>query len=243
MNLIIKYLLSLKTAFVLFLLFLLLLGMGSMSLVNNLAFFSGIDDTPLFRWLAASGSDTATWWIYGMIVLLGVLALSTIACTVDALVVRQPRRQLIAKLSPQIMHIGVLFIMLGHLLTASIGFKMDIVIKKGETKPIADIAELSLVDVAVWKDQNDYDADWEARLLWKERGNTRETSVRPVHPQYFGSMGIYIKSVTTGRDASALLRVCRDPGSYWALGGGLLLSLGGLGFVYGRLRRDLQPAT
>jgi cytochrome c biogenesis factor len=228
------FFLSLKTAFWLFLLFIVILFIGSLSLPNNLAFFSGIDETPLFRWLAEAGNVPITWWIYALIVLLGVLAVSTIFCTIEALLKRMGGRQLVLKLSPQVMHIGVLFIMLGHLLTASMGFKMDVLLKQGERKAIAGTAEVALQGVKVWKDQNGYDTDWEATLEWIEGGKRTETALRPVHPRYIGMFGLYSTSVSVEPERSALIRICKDPGAVWALLGGFLLSTGGAGFLYGR---------
>jgi hypothetical protein len=133
------------------------------------------------------------------------------------------------------MHIGVLFIMLGHLLTASTGFKTDMVIYKGEEKPVTGDTAISLDDISVKTDEDGYYTDWEAKLKWIEKGKKTQAQVlRPVHPLYFGQFGLYIQSVTLEPETTALIRVCRDPGALWALIGGLLLSVGGLGFIYGR---------
>ena len=132
------------------------------------------------------------------------------------------------------MHIGVLFIMLGHLLTASMGFKMDVLLKEGEPKVVIGNKTLLLQDVTVRKDHQGYDADWEARLLWDDGGDVRITSLKPLHPRYFGQFGLYSKSVSSGPEKTALVRVCRDPGALWALLGGVLLSIGGVGFLCGK---------
>lgn len=236
MKTILQFFLSLRTAFGLFLLFIVILFIGSLSLPANLAFFSGIDETPLFKWLAAAGNVPVTWWIYALIGLLGVLAVSTIFCTAEALITRTGSRQLFLRLSPQAMHIGVLFIMLGHLLTASMGFKMDVLLKQGERRAIAGTADIVLRDVKVWKDRNGYDIDWEAQVEWTEGGERVDAGLRPARPRYFGLFGLYSTSVSLEPERSALIRVCRDPGAVWALLGGLLLSAGGGGFLYGRFR-------
>lgn len=235
MKTLLRILLSLKTVFALFLACMAIMVVGSFSLTNNLAFFSGIDETPLFGWLADAGAIGTTWWIYALILLLVFLAASTLVCTGDALISRLSGQQLLLKLSPQVMHIGVLFIMLGHLLTASMGFKVDALIKKGETRTIANGAGLTLNDVTVWKDRNGYDTDWEARFTWsRPGGESHEAVIRPARPHYFGAFGFYSKAVTTGKDAAALIRVCRDPGALWGLFGGIMLTFGGMGFLYGR---------
>jgi hypothetical protein len=234
MKLFVQFLLSLKTAFWLFTAFIVLLFVGSLSLPGNLAFFSGIDETPLFRWLSRSGTISITWWIYVMIAMLAVLAASTLFCTAQAFLSRTGWQAPVLKLSPQVMHIGVLFIMLGHLLTASMGFKMDMLLKQGERAVVAGDRTLLLEDVVVHKDRQGYDADWEAKLIWDDGGNTLTTSLRPLHPRYFGQFGLYSRSVSNGPEKTALVRVCRDPGALWALLGGVLLSIGGVGFLSGK---------
>src|SRR5574337_233903 len=234
MKSIMQFFLSLKTAFGVFAVFIVILLIGSLSLPGNLAFFSGIDDTPLFRWLAEAGTIPVTWWIYALIALLGVLAVSTVFCTIEALLKRMNRRRLALALSPQVMHIGVLFVMLGHLLTAAFGFKTDVLLKQGEQTMVAADTGVSLKDVRVWKDRNGYDADWEAKLVWAEGKNSIETSLKPARPRYIGLFGLYSKSVSLEPSPAALIRVCRDPGAAWALFGGVLLSAGGIGFLYGR---------
>lgn len=234
MRAVIGFFLSLKTAFWLFLIFIVLLFIGSLILPGNLAFFSGIDDTPLFRWLSADSKDLKlTWWIYAMLLLLFILALSTILCTVEALMKRLSIGSIILKLSPQIMHIGVLFIMLGHLLTASSGFKTDILVKKGISE-IIDGGSIYLEDIAILTDKNGYETDWEAKIAWLEETNTKQMILKPAQPVYLEGLGLYLKSVSEEPEPSALIRVCRDPGAIWALIGGILLLGGGMGFLYGR---------
>jgi len=237
MKTIINFFLSLKTAFWLFAVFVVLCFIGSLSLPANLAFFSGIDDTPLFTWLREVSEPGTTWWIYALIGLLAVFAMSTIFCTVEALIERTTWRSIALKLSPQVMHVGVLFIMLGHLLTATLGEKIDIDVRKGETAPVGNVASIMLVDVRETTDENGYAVDWEATLRWIENGRSSALHrLRPARPLYFGAYGLYTKAVESGPRASAWIRINRDPGAPWALAGGLLLSLGAAAFLYARVR-------
>lgn len=236
MKSIIRFFLSIKTAFAFFLFFVAITLIGSLSLPNNLAFFSGIDDTPLFAWLAEAKSYRITWWIYALIAGLALFAVNTLFCTGEVVLFKLGRRNLIAKLSPQVMHVGVLFVMLGHLLTASLGVKLDIDLKKGEAKPVTDMITILLEDVRETVDENGYTVDWEAKLKWITDGRTSESlSLRPAHPLYVGVFGIYSKSVVVDKkESSALVRVSRDPGAASALLGGILMAIGGAGFLYGR---------
>jgi cytochrome c biogenesis factor len=236
MKSIVRFFLSIKTAYGFFLFFVAIMLTGSLSLPNNLAFFSGIDDTPLFAWLAEAGSFGTTWWIYMLIAGLALFAVNTSFCTGEVVLFKLGRRNLIAKLSPQVMHVGVLFVMLGHLLTASLGIKLDIDLKKGETKTVTDTTAISLVDVRETVDENGYAIDWDARIKWTADGKSSDVlGLRPAHPLYLGAYGIYSKSVAVDKkETSALIRVSRDPGAVPALFGGILMTIGGVGFLYGR---------
>jgi hypothetical protein len=59
-----------------------------------------------------------------------VLAVSTLSCTAKALINRTGWQAFLLKLSPQVMHIGVLFIMLPFVHGIH-GFKMDVLLKQG----------------------------------------------------------------------------------------------------------------
>lgn len=170
-----------------------------------------------------------------MMFVLALLALNTIFCIVDTLLKRAEKKSLALWLPPQIMHLGVLFIMLGHLLTASVGFKTDLALNRGEQKNITASSALTLKNAQLLTDTDGYVYDWSGIVAWTESGkDVGEKVVRPAHPVFFGQYGIYIKSVSTDPLPSVQLRVCKDPGAPWALIGGLLLSAGGLGFLYGR---------
>ena len=238
MKAIAHFFLALKTAFGLFFAFIILAVAGSFILTGNLAFFSGIDEAPLFRWLAQNRDIGLTWWIYLMIVMLTGLAVSTLFCTAESLMKGMWRQNPVLRLSPQVMHAGVLFIMLGHLLTASFGFKMDLQLKKGETLAVAEGKSLLLEDCSVQTDKNGYPADWLVRLRWIEDGKqSPEYILKPVHPLYLGQFGLYLQAANA-EDSSTLIRVSKDPGALWALFGGILLCLGGAGFVFSRFKVD-----
>lgn len=238
MRVVIRFFLSLRTAIVFFTAFMAIAVAGSSSLVKNLAFFSGIDDTPLFQWLMESDAFRAAWWIYAMIFVISLLAVNTVFCTADALLKKAGLKKLLLKLSPEIIHIGVLLIMLGHLLTASMGFKADMVINKGESRAVAGSAAIIVNDVRLKTDAEGYAQDWEADLQWSDAGGQSVPQIlRPVHPLYFGQFGVYIKAVTLEPEPSVQVRVCRDLGAPWALAGGIVLSLGCVTLLMLRLRR------
>ncbi|MBI5102535.1 MAG: hypothetical protein HZB33_11970 [Nitrospirae bacterium] len=231
------FLLSLNTVFGIFLFFMFLLIFGSLSLAGNLALFSGVDETPLFKWLSESGTIRVTWWIYLMVLALALLALSTIFCTAEALLRKARRGALLAMIPPQVMHAGVLFIMLGHLLTASTGYRKDVTLEQGETTSITPELFATLDSIEITTDKNGYDTDWTAKVRFS--GMQEAFSMRllkPVEPAIINGLGIYLRTVSSGTGQSVLIRVCRDPGAPWALAGGLILSAGGFLLLWSRLR-------
>lgn len=236
MRFLLRFFLSIKTTFSLMIIFIVVAVIGSVIHPRNLAFFSGIDETPLFKWLKEAGRIDLTWWIYGLIVVLAILAINTIVCTIEAIVKRLSKKNLLIKLSPQIMHIGVLFIMLGHLLTASIGMKDDILIKTESPPQVIQGLMVSLSDVQVVTNEEGYDIDWTAVIKIKDSaGGNRSLTLKPARPVYAGQIGFFVQSVTKDEnETSALIRVSKDTGALWALVGGILLSAGGIIFVYAK---------
>jgi hypothetical protein len=210
---------------------------GSLMLPTHLAFFSGIDETPLFEWLLEAGEPGNTWWIYAMVVCFGLLGLTTTLCTVDSLLKLKGRRDLLTRLFPQIMHVGVLFVMLGHLLTAWQGTREDLLLEEGQSAVLTGGLVMSVLRVGIDGEKEGYYDDWQARLVFTgEGGNMKERILRPVSPVSMGGSSLFFRSITlppkdSGQRPSALIRVVRDPGVIWALAGGLLLVIGGVGFL------------
>lgn len=237
-----RFFISMNTAFWLMALVMALALAGSLHLPAKLAFFSGIDDAPLFVWLRAEGGEPlATWWIYGLVAALGLLTLSTVLCTVEDFIKKGlPPRNLIRRLSPQVVHLGVCLALLGYLLTSAYGTREDLLLARGQESALSDSVVLSVTDVKVGPGEGGYMTDWEAGVRLKVGGVAGETRrLRPARPVYGGGYGLYLKSVTLGSatlgdEAQVLIRVTRDPGVLWAFIGGALVLLGSAGLALTR---------
>ena len=216
---------------------------GSLTLPRHLAFFSGIDDTPIFQWLGAADKPGATWWIYALVVAVGLLAASTLVCSLDTLIRGlRARRKLLPLLSPQVVHLGVLCVLLGYLLSSALGTRTDLLFVKGEAMRVSDSGSIFLVDVSARTDEAGYLADWRATLKWQGEGESSAPVVlRPARPLRMAGYGLFIRAITMGGERpSALIRVTRDPGVYWALLGGVLLLFGSAGVLWLRLGRGRE---
>ena len=230
-------LISLNTVFALFALTIALCMLGSVMLPTHLEFFSGIDDSPLFQWLAEAGAPGLTWWVYALIASVALLALSTVACTVDALA-GKTARGLLHKLSPQVMHLGVLMVMLAHLLTAIFGMRADVQVAKGARADIAPGLQVFLSEVSAEVNEAGTATRWLAELeLYRDGILISQRRLVPAQPVFVDGLGLFFGTINEGDDEklpSATIRVTRDPGAMWALVGGLLVTLGGIGFVISR---------
>ncbi len=230
-------LISLNTVFALFALTIALCLLGSVMLPSNLEFFSGIDDAPLFKWLADAGAPGITWWIYALIAAVALLALSTIACTIDALT-GKTSRGLLHKLSPQVMHLGVLLVMLAHLLTAVFGMRADVQVAEGARGEVAPGIEVFVSDVIAEVNEAGTETRWLAEIeLFKEGKVIAQRAIAPARPVLLEGLGLFFSTFNEGdkgRAPSVTMRVTRDPGAKWALVGGVLVTLGGIGFVWSR---------
>ncbi len=230
-------LISLNTVFALFALTIALCLLGSVMLPTHLEFFSGIDDSPLFQWLAEAGAPGLTWWVYALVASVALLALSTVACTVDALS-RRSVRGLLHKLSPQVMHLGVLMVMLAHLLTAVFGMRADVQVAKGTRGEVAPGIEVLVSEVSAEVNEAGTSTRWLAELvLYREGKVIARRALVPAQPVFIDGLGLFFGTFNEGDDnraPSATIRVTHDPGAKWALAGGILVVLGGIGFIYSR---------
>ncbi len=230
-------LISLNTVFALFALTIALCMLGSVMLPSNLEFFSGIDDAPLFKWLHEAGAPGVTWWIYALIASVALLALSTVACTIDALI-GKTTRGLLHKLSPQVMHLGVLLVMLAHLLTAIFGTRVDVEVASGARGEVAPGIEVYVSEVSGEVNEAGTATRWLAEIeLFKEGKFIAQRALAPARPVFVDGLGLFFSTFNEGESGSApsvTMRVTHDPGAKWALVGGLLVTLGGIGFVWSR---------
>lgn len=205
---------------------------GSLVMPRNLAVFTGIDDTPLFRWLAEATERGLTWWVYALVVMMGAAATSTAVCTIDALLKSAGRRGFLSRLMPQVMHIGVLLALFGHLLTAALGLKYDINVPEGGSAEIHDGMSVSVSSVRSEQDETGYYTAWEADLaVMRDGALVKDAMLRPVHPILMGQTGLFFKSISVDGQRAATIRVTKDPGAGWALAGGILVAIGAAGFI------------
>jgi len=120
-----RFLASIKLTIVLAALICIVAVYGSVLAVRNQEFYRYLDQVILLPWLADNGAAylKLTGWIFAIILLTAVFAVNTVVCTVDRLYAVIKRRLPAQAFFPQIVHIGFLIALLGHLTGTVAGYK------------------------------------------------------------------------------------------------------------------------
>jgi len=197
--------------------------------------YAGMNDMPLFQWLRES-PPRATWWLWASVGAMSLLALNTLACSLQSILARRGGRALALVLSPQIIHLGFLFMLLAHLVSSAGAAKLTFALREGQAVQLMPGMIVALQRVDIQSSPEGYPSDYQARLayLGPDGQPVAEGVSAPNRPSYFKGGGVYIKDVRPG---AALFEYHRDPGAPYALGGGALFTLGTIALVGLKIRR------
>jgi cytochrome c biogenesis protein ResB len=216
---------SLKTAMWLLAALILLLLYGSLIMPAHEEFLA-LHTVALVDWLKETPSGI-TWWLWAAIAVLALLTANTIVCSIDALLRKKEARQWLLLISPQIVHIGFLFILLAHLLSSFGSFKAVTFAYQGSVFQLPDNIEVRFNEVKADIDASGYVRDWAADIEYFRGGRSlARDRIQPNSPSFKGGIGIYIKTVKISPFPVAMIEVSREPGAPWALAGGVLFMIG-----------------
>lgn len=196
---------SLKTTLALILFLVILSVCGSAQIQFDPSSYNTIEQGVLFEWLLPRGLTGSTWWVWGMIVLSGLLAVNTTFCATLRLAKyfrsrRMPVRAFFAHLG----HLGFLLVMAAHLLGSAAGFRA------GE-RPVFTGQSFKL----------DHRPDWEFKLgktaiefappprsypkylsaevsIDRGKGETRSALLEINRPMILNGVAVYLNSVQQG---------------------------------------------
>lgn len=188
-----------------------------------------MNDRLLFDWVfeVAAGNIVATWWFFISLAGLILLTINTLVCSLQAVRSRWTREDFLLRVSPQVVHIGFLFILLAHLLGAGWGYRLSGALPEGASARVPDDRVLRLLSMSVETDDRGATAGWSAAVqLFENNRVVAEGTLGPNRPLFYGGMGIYLKSFGFEPVPHAFLLVNRDPGAIWALVGSVLFMLG-----------------
>jgi len=226
-----NFFLSLKTTVWTLLGLVILFFIGSYMMPMHREVFSSMNDSLLFDWVKSIALRNLwlTWWFFAALAGLVVLTINTLVCSFAAIQGKWSRTDFLLRISPQIIHLGFLFILLAHLLGSGWGYKLSGMMPEGGFARLPEDRALSLQSVVVQTDPAGYMQDWSAEVsLYENNEVVKRGTLGPNKPLFYKGVGVYLKSLDFERGPAALLMVNKDPGAIWALIGSILFMLGSI---------------
>lgn len=198
--------------------------------------YKSMNSIALLDWMWQAPA-LASWWLWASIAVMAALALNTLACGVESILGRSAGRSWLSVLAPQVVHLGFLFMMAGHLVSSAGAMHTQLPMREGSAVSLPDgnIMLLRKVDMDIGP--KGYPLDWSAALeYYTPEGSLIKKGISaPNRPLFLDGLGVYIKQAAYG---GALLEVHREPGTPWALGGGALFTLGTLALMGLKVQRE-----
>jgi hypothetical protein len=217
--------LSLRTAIWLLLIQLLLLLYGAFAMPAQEE-FEAINSAALFSWLEKT-PPAVTWWLWASVLVLALLALNTLACSIESVMRKRRGRQWLMVVSPQVIHLGFMFMLLAHLLSSAWAAKGVVGASEGMVIALPGEVELKVGAIDMKLSPNGFPLDWRADVEFYSGGKkAKEDFLAPNRPSFYGGFGVYLKNVRLFPVRAALIEVNREPGAVWALVGGVLFTVG-----------------
>ncbi|MHB8882938.1 MAG: hypothetical protein ACYC69_15690 [Thermodesulfovibrionales bacterium] len=232
-----NFLVSLRTTLWLSsgLLLLLFLGSFIMPLREE---FQTLHTTPLFAWMA-DNDPGVTWWLYGSIIILTLLAINTLACSIESLIKKRSSRTWLLTISPQVIHMGFLFILLAHCLSSYDSFQGMTQASRGTALELPNGVVAVVEDIRADVDPAGYIKDWSVAVRYYRQGKALPAeTLQPNSPSFIDGFGLYIKTVRFEPFPVALIQLSRDSGAPWALLGGIFFLAGMTTLLLLKIRRE-----
>lgn len=233
----INVLVSLRTAIWLMLAMLCLLFYGAVAMPLQEEFLA-LHEIPLFQWMIEHPARI-TWWLWAVLAALSFLTANTLLCSIESVFRKRESRQWLLIISPQVIHVGFLFILVAHLFSSYGGFKGTAFAYRDTIFQLPNGLEVKFDEVRADIAPEGYVKDWSADISYFRDGNYVSSDViKPNDPSLREGLGIYIKEVRTAPFPVALIEVSREPGALWALIGGILFTLGMSTLLVLKIRRE-----
>ena len=188
--------------------------------------FQALQTVPLFQWMTGNSPDI-TWWLWAAVTVISVLTANTLLCSIESVLRKRSARQWMLVISPQVVHIGFLFILLAHLLSGYSSFRGTAVVYENQVLRLPNGNEVLLRKINVDTDQTGYIKDWSSDVEYFREGRSLGTDrIGPNSPSFQYGLGIYIKNVQLEPYPVAFVEVSKEPGAVWAFIGGMLFMAG-----------------
>lgn len=188
--------------------------------------FRALHTVPLFQWMTEN-SPGITWWLWAALGVISLLTANTLLCSIESVVKKKSARQWLLVISPQVVHIGFLFILLAHLLSGYSSFRGTAVVYENSGLRLPNGNSVIFKKIDADMDPRGYMKDWSADIEYYKDGRFfRADRISPNNPSLQDDFGVYIKNVQFQPYPAAMIEVSREPGAVWALIGGILFMLG-----------------
>ena len=232
---------SLRTAIWLLMALLCLLFYGSVVMPSN-AEFQSLSTVALFQWMAGN-SFSITWWLWAAIGVISLLTANTLLCSIESVAKKRSARQWMLVISPQVVHIGFLFILLAHLLSGYSSFRGTAVVYENSGLRLPNGSDVVFRKIDMDMDPMGYIRDWSAAVeYFKEGRSLGSDKIRPNSPSFREGLGIYIKDVQRQPYPAAMIEVSSEPGAIWALTGSLVFLTGMIMLLLLKIRKEETKA-
>jgi hypothetical protein len=228
---------SLRTCIWLLLVLICLLFYGA-SIMPLREEFHTLNTIPLFQWLYENPSHI-TWWLWCVIGVLSLLTANTLLCSIESILRKKGSRQWLLVISPQVIHIGFLFMLFAHLLSSQGSFHRTTFVHEGTTLLLSKNLSVVFEEIQVTIDPSGYIQDWSADVRYfQEGGQMVRDVIRPNAPSFHDGFGIYIKTVHVQPFSFAMIEVSREPGAFWSLIGSILFLIGMITLLILKIKRE-----
>ncbi len=200
--------------------------------------FETIHSTPMFEWLKIQ-PIAITWWLWSLIGVLTLLTVNTLFCSVESIIKKRKVTRWPLLISPQIIHIGFLFMLFAHLMSATGSYQKFAVVQEGSMLRISDNVVLKVKDINIQSDHNGYITDWKVGIEYLKEGKELSAdTILPNSPSLRTGFNINVKDLQAYPYEAVLLQVSREPGAVWALAGSVLFMVGIITLIALKIRME-----
>ncbi len=207
---------------------------GSLYIPHNLAIYSGINEMPLMKWIVENNNYlNKLFWIYILIFLMTLMWLNILICSIDAIIKKTALKGLMRVLSPQILHISILLVLLGHGVSAVSGYKEDVSMEINGLYKVKGFT-LKLDNIEFLKKPGQSSTNWKVHMRIDNNPYILEVG----KPSFYNGVGFFAKSAYQ-RKMKAVIGLVYDPGAMWEVTGAILFIIGATGIFYIRLKEKV----
>jgi len=234
---ILNFFLSLRTA-LWFLGFLLLFLFAGALIMPGRPEFELLHSIPFFEWIQKQHVGI-TWWLWGVICVLSILAINTLFCSIESIIRKHSVTQWLLLISPQIIHIGFLFMLLAHLLSGAGSSQGLASAVEGTMLTFSDKTVMKVREINIDMDKLGYISDWKVDVEYISAGKVfKKDTIRPNSPSLLTGFNVNVKDLRPYPQKAILIQVNKEPGALWALIGGILFMVGTITLLMLRIRME-----